>query len=215
MPKVNVLNDFTERYGLIASSDSKTDRFAKIVLRLLSETFLVQDKKFDSDDYYVATSVYKELLEDFFRFLDISFIVDKEKRLCYIKGDNDRNRLRLRKLDTVLLLVLRSLSFSSDQDFTSLVSTQVSVRDILNKITETEIYPNGINMTAFTDSLNLLRRYKVVDFNDDPGKDETMISIYNSILLLVSSSSLEELAGRLSKYVGVTEDEETTTDKAD
>ena len=85
----------------------------------------------------------------------------------------------------------------------------------LNKITETEIYPNGINMTAFTDSLSLLRRYKVVDFNDDPGKDETMISIYNSILLLVSSSSLEELAGRLSKYVGVTEDEETTTDKAD
>ncbi len=215
MPKTRIIDDFHERYGAIASSDSKCDRFAKIALRLLNETFLVQDRKQDEDDYYVATGPYKELLNDYFSFLDVSFRVDQDKRICYIVGENDRNRLRLHKLDTVLLLVIRSLSFSGEQDFRSLTTLKVSVKDILSKIAETEIYPNGISMSQFRDSMLLLRRYKVIDFNDDPGKDSTLVAIYNSVLLLVSASSLEDLAERLGKYVGVTDDEETTTSEAD
>ncbi len=214
MGKLNVLSDFQEKYGLIASSETKCDRFAKIVLRLLNETFLVQDKRQDQDDYYVATGSYKAVLEDFFRFLDISFLVDREKRLCYIRGDNERNRLRLKKLETVVLLILRSLAYKGDRKIASYNSVIVTVEEILKKLNETEIYPDGVGMTDFKNALTTLKRYKVIDFQEDPSKGETPIVIYNSVLILVDSSSLAELEDRLSKYIGGSEDEETNESEA-
>ncbi len=215
MGKLNVLSDFQEKYGVLASSESKCDRFAKIVLRLLNETFLVQDKRQDQDDYYVATGSYKAVIEDFFRFLDISFIVDREKRLCYIRGDNERNRLRLKKLDTVVLLIMRSLAYKGERSVASYNAVIVTVDEILKRLAETEIYPDGVGMTEFKNALTTLKRYKVIDFQDDPSKGETQVVIYNSILILVDSSSLLELEERLSKYIGGSEDEETNASQAD
>lgn len=215
MGKLNVLSDFQEKFGVLASSESKCERFSKIVMRLLNETFLVQDKKQDQDDYYVATGSYKAVLEDYFRFIDVSFIIDKEKRLCYIKGDNERNRLRLRKLETVLLLLFRSLSYRGERKVASYNAVIVTVDEVLKKLNETEIYPDGVTMTEFKSALSTLKRYKVIDFQDDPAKGDTQIAIYNSIVVLVDSSSLSELEERLSKYIGGNEDEEANPSQAD
>ena len=215
MAKTNVLSDFQEKYGLIAGSESKCDRFAKIVLRLLNENFLVQDKRGDQDDYYVATGSYKAVIEDFFRFLDISFLVDREKRICYIRGDNERNRLRLRKLETVLLLLFRSLAYKGERTIASYNAVVVTVDEVLRRLQETEIYPDGVSMTEFRLAMGTLRRYKVIDFQDDVSKGETQVVIFNTILVLVDSSSLRELEERLKKYIGGSEDEEAVARQAD
>lgn len=208
MSKIDTLERFAESYREFGNSDLKADRFAKIALRLLSETFLVQDKKADLEDYYQAIGTYRESLESFFRLLDISFFVDRERRLCYIRGDNDRNRLRLKKLETVLLLIFRALSFTGERELSSVNVVLTNVQEVLAKLQETEIYPNGISMSEFRDAMIVLRRYKVIDFAEDATKSQTIVTIYDSVPLLVNAEALGDLEERLSKYTEVSEDED-------
>ena len=87
--------------------------------------------------------------------------------------------------------------------------------EVLRRLQETEIYPDGVSMTEFRLAMGTLRRYKVIDFQDDVSKGESQVVIFNTILVLVDSSSLLELEERLKKYIGGSDDEEAVAREAD
>ena len=87
---------------------------------------------------------------------------------------------------------------------------------IASEITKTDIYNSFDGRSVeFRNVLKTLRRYKLIDFNGDISVGTTPIIIYKTISLVVDSTSLDELNERLTKYKGVStneEDKETEID---
>lgn len=198
MTKSEAFKHFKEEYETL--SDSSRENFSHIVLKLLDDTFIVRNKDEDKDDYLKAKNLFL-VLRAYFAFIDFSLYCDEEKGLMYIRTDKDTNRLRFKKLDTVTLLLLRSLY---DEESTK-ASLRNEITTTLGKLTQeirkTDIYPNFDGRSGeFKDALRNLKRHKIIDFDGDLTNGSTIIKIYRSILLIVDTKSIDELTKQISLY---------------
>ena len=109
MTKNEAFKNFKESYERL--SDSDRDAFSRISLKLLDETFLVKERDEDRKDYLKANDLINGL-RAYFAFIDYDLVNDAEKGVIYIRTELDSNRVHLRKLETIILLVLRRLAKS-------------------------------------------------------------------------------------------------------
>ena len=148
--------------------------------------------------------------------MDFALNHDAERGIIFIKTELDSNRVRLNKLETITTLVLRSIAY--DESRKASINSQITttVNHIASEITKTDIYNSFDGRSVeFRNVLKTLRRYKLIDFNGDISVGTTPIIIYKTISLVVDSTSLDELNERLTKYKGVStneEDKETEID---
>ncbi|MCR5490779.1 MAG: DUF4194 domain-containing protein [Bacilli bacterium] len=213
MTKNEAYKNFSESYGKL--SDSDRDAFSRISLKLLDETFLVKERDEDRKDYLKATDLINGL-RAYFAFIDYDLVNDAEKGVIYIRTELDSNRVHMRKLETIVLLVLRGIFYdeSAKASLNSVISTTVG--EIARQIDKTEIYPENIGKTTeFRESLKSLRRHKIIDFDQGLNYGETPIVIYRSILLVVDVTSIDDLSRRLEDYKGGPEDEADNEAEAD
>lgn len=95
---------FQAKYTALIDTDRKN--VSRIANKLLSDTFIIKEKQTDREDYYFCAED-RSLFESFFSLLDYSFSVLPDNGLVYIATAANRNRVRLSKFDTALLLILR------------------------------------------------------------------------------------------------------------
>ena len=213
MTKSEALKQFNEEYGKL--KDSEREIFTKISLKLLDETFMVREKENDRKDYTNAKD-RSPSLRPYFAIMDFALNPDAERGIIFIKTELESNRVRLNKLETVTTLVLRSIAY--DESRKASINSQITttVNHIASEIIKTDIYNSFDGRSVeFRNVLKTLRRYKLIDFNGDITVGTTPIIIYKTISLVVDSTSLDELNERLTKYKGVStneEDKETEID---
>lgn len=206
MTKSEAQKQFNERYQKL--TDSERESFSRICLKLLDETYLVREKATDTKDYLKASSLI-DVLRPYFAIIDFDVFADREKGVIYIRTSKDSNRVRFLKMETIIALILRYV-YDDESRKASINSTiSTTVGQLAQEITKTDIYPNFDGRTReYRDALYSLRKYKIIDYDDDLAQGSTPIRIYRSILLVVDTDSIDTLNARLEKFKGGVSDEE-------
>lgn len=199
--KIESLDAFGNDYR--ALSEGERNLFSKVAGKLLSETFLVKGKDTDKADFYFL-SENKPAFVSFFQMLDYELLDDPVNGLFYIRTTAERNRLRLTKFDTAVVLILRRLYYEEKKEVTSDERTLVSLDAIMGNIRTSQIFKDEKRPSAYEVTLRKLRAHKIIDYSAPKLDETTTIEIYPSILVVVSSDGLEGLARRISLLKGET-----------
>lgn len=193
--------------GYIELTDTRKNTFSRLCNKLLNDNFIYAYRQEDRNDYYEILSM-KKLIENYFSMMDFDLVHVDSYKLFYIQTNADRNRIRLKKLDTVIVLVFRLLYHKGSLDINSSSDISTTLGKMITEINQTGIFKSQPSMTDYMESLRLLKRYKLIDYNFKDFKEDNVIVIYPTILYVAKVDSINMLNDKLKTYIAVKGDEE-------
>ncbi len=188
--KTTALDSFYNEYKKLNETDKKL--FSKIVNKLLSDTFIIKDKSSDRTDYLYARDNVSTLTS-YFTLTDYEFIYDRYNELCYIKTTENRNRVRLDKFDTALILVFRQFYYIKRKEVSVDNRVIVQLEEIKEKINTSKIFEKDKRITPYDVSLRKLRTHKIIDYSATKITDNLTIQILPSIQIIVQQDIVQIL----------------------
>lgn len=203
--RAKVCDNFCEHYKEL-SGNEKED-FSGVCNRLLGENYIYGQKKEDRNAYFIILKL-KETIENYFDIIDYSLNWDSSYKIFYLKSKLDRNRLKLKKIESVLVLLFRKFYYvKSKEDVNASINIMVSYEELLNEIDQTHIYKDKLNKTDLLNSLKVLKRYKIINFDVQKYLSTNALEIYPTILYIVTDNDLKMIDNRLMSYKNTQEEE--------
>lgn len=182
-------------------NEGSRDRFAKVINRLFGETYLVKEKEEDVDDFFFLAE-HQEMVGCYFSLIDYDFIIDYTNGLAYIKTTENRNRIRLNKLDTAILFVLRILEIEAKKQVTSIDKVIISLEQIVEQLKIAGLLDYAKRPSFYLDSLRKLKAHKIIDFKASNLETTTPIQILPSIHVLLPGEELESIIAKMKELTG-------------
>lgn len=197
-----------ERYNDLTNTEK--NKFSRIANKILNNNYILKDKQGDNDDYYFILEQL-ELFKAYFLIMDYEINYYEVDKMISINTLENRNRYQLKKIDTVILLVIRILYQNKLQESTQLNDIYASIGEIHEQIEKTDVLKGRISKTDLKSTLRLLKNYSVIDYKaTDVYDDETLVRIYPPIVHIVNINDLEKLNEKLKELEkGGDNDEET------
>lgn len=192
--KTLAVDEFHEKYKELNETNKKT--FSRIVNKLIKETFIVKEKESDKSDYLHVLE-NKALFISYFELSDYELILDRFNDLCYIKTTENRNRVRLNKFTTCLVLIFRQFYYIKRREITTDNQVIVQLEDIIEKVRTSKVFKDDKKINAYKEALPLLRNYKLIDYKSSIINEGLPIRILPSIQVVVPQDKLEEINTRL------------------
>lgn len=199
MNKTQAVKKFHEEY-LNLKEGEKTD-FSRICNKLLQVNFLTKRKPGDGNDYRTILA-FKETFEAFFKLIDFELIIKREDEVVFIKNEAVYNHLRLRKAESVLLLVTRIL-YQRKMDFITLdEDVEIFLYEIHDELTRIGYLDNKrITKSDLRPALQMMRGYNVIDYIDTGLSDDARIKIYPTILYVTDLEGIKGVIDKLDGYM--------------
>jgi len=165
--------------------------FAKTCLRLLSNSFLAKDKEDNKEMYYFIIS-YKHYFDEYFDVMDFELVLDREMGAVQLVHRDNNNLLRLKKDESIILLILRIL-FHEHLVKTSINDNVVIKVDEIHDYYDSLELKKKINKTDLVKILRLFKRYNLIETLGDITKTSTPIIIYPTILLAINTQTINDV----------------------
>lgn len=204
------IEEFTKKY--LSLNDTKKNNFSRLCNKLLNENFIYfsNNDLNDKNDYYAILEL-KDLISNYFKLLDFELINVDTYKIFYLKTTADRNRIRLKKLETVILLVLRLLYHKGRLNINLSSDMKTTLGELTQEINKTGIFKNNLTKTEFLSALKTLRRYKLIYFSFNELNEDNVILIYPTILYVVTIDDIDLLNEKIKKYQVLSEESEDET----
>ena len=180
--------------------------FKDIANKLLASTFLARDKKDNKDNYYFVVS-YKEVFDEFFAILGYEVKLDQGVGSIMLKSDQNTGFLKLRRDETIILLILRILYHERLKETSLNENVVITVLDIHEKYNFLEI-KKRINKTDLVSALRLFRRFNLIETIGDITMSNTKVVIMPTILYAIITEEITEVYNTVSRIVSEAGDEE-------
>lgn len=180
--------------------------FKDIANKLLASTFLARDKKDNKDNYYFVVS-YKEVFDEFFAILGYEVKLDQGDGSIMLKSDQNTGFLKLRRDETIILLILRILYHERLKETSLNENVVITVLDIHEKYNFLEI-KKRINKTDLVSALRLFRRFNLIETIGDITMSNTKVVIMPTILYAINTEEITEVYNTVSRIVSEAGDEE-------
>lgn len=180
--------------------------FKDIANKLLASTFLARDKKDNKDNYYFVVS-YKEVFDEFFAILGYEVKLDQGVGAIMLKSDQNTGFLKLRRDETIILLILRILYHERLKETSLNENVVITVLDIHEKYNFLEI-KKRINKTDLVSALRLFRRFNLIETIGDITMSNTKVVIMPTILYAINTEEITEVYNTISRIVSEAGDEE-------
>ena len=180
--------------------------FKDIANKLLASTFLARDKKDNKDNYYFVVS-YKEVFDEFFAILGYEVKLDQGVGSIMLKSDQNTGFLKLRRDETIILLILRILYHERLKETSLNENVVIIVLDIHEKYNFLEI-KKRINKTDLVSALRLFRRFNLIETIGDITMSNTKVVIMPTILYAINTEEITEVYNTVSRIVSEAGDEE-------
>lgn len=196
--------DFTTLYEKF--NDKEKNMFSIVANKLLNNCFLSKDKKDNKDAYYFVLN-YKRAFDEYFRIIDWEVVLIQDTGAVQLLSTTNKNLLRLKKTESVILILLRILYQEKISNFTDggdLI--KVRVDDIHQKYDSLE-YRKKIYKTDLVAILRMFRKFNLIEPLGDVTKGSCEIIIYPTILLAINNLNLDVLYNTLQNYEGGITDE--------
>ncbi len=199
--KTGALEKFEELYR--GFTDTKREQFSRLVNKLLKDNFIYVSIDSDKQDYYQILN-FRNAIEAYLSIIDYNLIHDDNNKVFYIETSIDRNKIKLKKIDTVVLLVLRLMYYKGQHEVTlesNRANVTIKVIDLIDTINNTTIFSDEYYKTDLMNSLQLLKRHKIVGYNFTSIASDALITIYPTILQVVKNDNIKSLNDKLESYV--------------
>ncbi|NWH10377.1 DUF4194 domain-containing protein [Acholeplasma laidlawii] len=199
MNKNQAIKKLSEEFVVLKEAEKTV--FSRIVNKLLQVNFITRKKIADANDYRFVLA-YKEIFEAYFCLSDFELIIERHEEVLYIKNISNFNHLRLRKAESILLLIIRMLYQSKMNVITLDENVEIYLSEVHDELTKVG-YLDNKRMTKETlkPSLQLLKSYNIIDYMDSKLNDDARIKIYPTILYVIRTDSIKELLDHIDDYV--------------
>ncbi len=209
MNKTTAMKQLNDAYFNL--KEGEKNNVSRIVNKLFQVNFLTKRKPGDANDYRFILA-YKEVFEAYFSLADFNLNIAREDEVVYISNEQLFNHMRLRKTESIMILILRIL-FQRKKDFVTLDDdVEIFLHEIHSELTRIGYLDHKrITKDRLKPALIFLRNYNMIDYIDRGLHDDARIKIYPTILYVTNLESIKEVVDRLDGYVeGETSNNEET-----
>lgn len=208
---------------IFKESTAQKDKFRSAANKLLNQCFIVK-KKEDMRSDYVFILQNRLYFEEYFDLLGYELRINENSGVIGLQNYHGSGRLRLKKIESILLLILRLLYIEKKKELGLSDEVIILTEDIHNKYNMLKIdAKSNLDKTTLRDTIRLFRRYNIVaNIDTDVTYPEARIRIFPSVMFALSGDNINDLhqalEDRLSKYMTggeVESDQETDENQAD
>ena len=158
-------------------------------------------KKEDLRKDYVFILQHKEYFQEYFDLLGYELKINENSGVIGLVNYNGTGRLRLKKIESILLLIFRLLYIEKRKELGLHDDVVILAEEIHEKYGMLKINakPN-LDKTSYVDTLKIFKRYNLISIIDtDITKADARIKIYPSIHFAVSVDNIDELYENVGK----------------
>lgn len=194
-------------------TETEKDRFSRISNKILDKNFLIRQKDADKEDYFFTIG-HLTLFNNYFMLMDYTVTHYEADQIVALSTEANRNRSRLKRTDTIILLILRLLYQKKSKEATQLNQILVTVGEIQEELDRTSLFKVRIPKTELQVSMRMLKSYSLIDFQSaNLINDDTRVEIYPTLLRVVNIDDITKLESQLNAYNnGGDEDEDDDQD---
>lgn len=196
------------------------EKFKVAANKLLNNCFIIK-KKEDTRNDYIFIVQNKDLFTEYFELLGYKIDVNDIQGVVALTSVSGVGRLRLKKIESVILLILRLLYIEKRKELSLNEDVVVLSDEIHQKYNMLKIDAKAnLDKTLLRDAIRLFKKYNIVSSLDtDVTMSDARIKIFPSVLFAVPNDNLttmyESINEKLSRYMKGGEqndDEETVQD---
>lgn len=189
-------------------TETEKEKFSRICNKILDKNFLIRQKESDKEDYFFVVG-HLTLFQNYFMLMDYMVTHYEADQIVALSTEANRNRTRLRRNDTIMLLVLRLLYQKKSKEATQLNQILVSIKDIQEELDRTSLFKGKIPKTELQTTMRMLKSYSLIDFqSSNLINDDTRVEIYPSLLRVVNIDDMTKLETQLNAYSNGGDDDE-------
>jgi len=179
------------------------EKFKSTANKLLNECFILKKNKDTVSDYNFILN-YKEYFVSLFEILGYELILQEEHGVIGINNPAGTGRIHLKKIESVILLIIRLLYIEERKKVTQTEDVVVLIDQVIDKYNMLKMQ-NKLDKTTLRNTMGYFKRYHLVqNLDTDMANPDTRVVIYPSILFAVSNVSLDEMyqtaKDKLEKY---------------
>ena len=213
MNKSQAMKQLNDNYLLL--KEGEKSNFSRIVNKLFQVNFITKKKPGDTSDYRFILA-WKEIFEAYLALTDFQLNIHREDEVVYIANEQLFNHMRLRKTESIIILVLRIL-YQRKKDFVTLdENVEIYLHEIHSELMRVGYLDNKrITKDRLKPALTFLRGYNIIDYIDRGLHDDARIKIYPTILYVTNLEGIKEVVDKFEGYTlegGASDDEETDED---
>ena len=191
------------------------DKFRATANKLLNECFIIKKNKDTISDYNFILN-YRNYFISLFDVIGYELVIQEDQGVIGINNPAGTGRIHLKKIESMLLLILRLLYIEERKKVSQTGDVVVIVDQVYDKYNMLKMQ-NKLDKTTLRNSMGLFRRYHLIQNLDaDMSNPDTRVIIYPSILLAVANSSLDDMyqaaKDKLDKYGRGGEDRADSSD---
>ena len=186
------------------------DKFRQNANKLLNECFILKECTDTKNSYYFILKE-KDLFNAFFDLLGYELIINDSFGIISLNNIFGTGRIKLRKLESILLLIVRLIYIEEKKKLSPNDSVIVQTDEIYDRYRS--LTGSRLKKHEMKSTLGMLKRYHIINNIDtDMGDSETRIQIYSSVILSLDSGELnsvyEKSNDRMNKYMNGGESDE-------
>ncbi|MBU0997415.1 MAG: DUF4194 domain-containing protein [Firmicutes bacterium] len=171
--------------------------FSDTCNKLLSSGFLARDKKDNKEQYYFLIS-YKNYFDEFFKIINYEIVLDREQGAVQLVQSDNKNLLRLKKEESLILLILRILYHQNLVKTSINENVIISIDEIHSKYDALEL-KKKINKTDLVKVLRLYKKHNIIEPLGDITQSNTRVVIYPTILMAINTQQINEVYDLVNK----------------
>ena len=158
----------------------------------------------------------REVIETYFAIIEFQLVHDDTRKIFYLESTADRNRVRLKKMETVILVLLRRFYYTkSKETIDSNTNISITIDELISALDDTGIYKNKdkVPKTLIIESLSNLKKFKLLNFDKKNYETNNVIEIFPTVSLVVKINDIDLINHKLKTYIAREEDEDNETDE--
>lgn len=189
-------------------TETEKEKFSRICNKILDKNFLIRQKESDKEDYFFVVG-HLTLFQNYFLLMDYMITHYEADQIIALGTEANRNRTRLKRNDTIMLLILRLLYQKKSKEATLLNQILVSVKEIQDELDRTSLFKGRIPKTELQATMRMMKSYSLIDFQSSLLiNDDTRVEIYPSLLRVVNNDDMKKLEEQLKAYSNGGDDDE-------
>ena len=141
---------------------------------------------------------YKDLFDEFFKILGLEITLDMPTGSVMLSGATNAFSLKLRRDETIVLLILRLLYNEKMKDTSLNENIVCAISDIHEKYDYLEI-KRKLNKTDLISAIRLFRKYNLIEVTGDIQSSATKLVILPTILMAIKTEDISVVVNTINK----------------
>lgn len=195
----------------IKLTDMEKETFGQLCLKLLDVNYLCTQRERDRESFYFILA-HLEVFTHYLALIDYRLTYNERDKVIAIRHEEAAHRMRLKKKESVILLLLSKLYHKKMRDVTLNDEILVSLQELHEALYDTGILDARMTRKDLSEVLKLLKRHHLIEIHGAFDDDDTLVTIYPTILYAVDQMDIDAVDQRLMSYRTREEEHEETGD---